>query len=327
MEKVRTPIFFIEYEKKDITAYITPFVLSVSYTDYEHGESDEIEIQLEDREHLWKSSWYPNKGDVITLRIGYEGEGLLPCGAFEIDEIEFTAPPDIVILKGLATNIKKSLRQKNTKAYENKTLKQIAEEIAKKHGFELVGEIENIRIKRITQKQERDLAFLKRLAEEYGYIFKITDNKLVFYKESKLLEAGTIFVIDRKDMLSFQFRDKTYELYKACEVSYHDPKTKKLIKHIVNADNVVKGDILKLNVRCENKQQAIIKAKEALRQKNKMQTEGKIEVIGEPRLVAGSNIEIKGLHIFDGKYHIKVARHKIDRARGYTTELEVIKVV
>ncbi len=326
MVKVRRPIFFLEYEKKDITAYITPFVLSINYTDNVHGKSDEIEIQIEDKEHLWKSSWYPQKGDAITLKIGYEGEPLLPCGSFEIDEIELSAPPDVVILKGLSTNIKKALRQDNTKAYENKTLKQIALEIAKKHGFELVGEIKDIKIKRITQKQERDIAFLKRLAEDYGYIFKITDNKLVFYEIGKLESANTIFVIDRKDMISYSFRDKTYELYRACEVSYHDPKTKKLITHTEKAEGITKGDVLKINERCENKEQAIAKAKAHLHNKNKMQTEGRITLIGNPKLCAGLNIELTGLHILNGKYHIETAKHTIDRHSGYKTELEVRRV-
>lgn len=324
--KVRKPVFYIEYEQKDITAYITPFAISVTYTDHEHGKSDEIDIQLEDRENLWKSSWYPSKGDLITVKIGYEGEGLLPCGGFEIDEIELSAPPDVVSLKGLGTNIKKALRQENTKAYENMTLKQIAEEIAKKHGFELVGEIKDIKVKRITQKQERDLAFLKRIAEDYGYVFKITDGKLVFYEVEKLESADTVFVIDRKDMLSFSFRDKTHELYRACEVSYHDPKRKMLITHTVKADGIVKGDILKINERCENKEQAIAKAKAALRAKNGLQTEGSITVIGNPRLVAGLNIEITGLYTLNGKYHIRSSKHTISRTAGYKTELEVKRI-
>jgi len=301
-------------------------VLSVTYTDYEHGKSDEIDIKLEDRDHIWKSFWYPQKGDLISLKIGYEGEPLLPCGSFEIDEIELSAPPDVVSIKGLATNIKKALRQNNTKAYENKTLKQIAEEIAKKHRFEIVGEIKDIKIKRITQKQERDLSFLKRLAEDYGYIFKIADGKLVFYELDKLESANAVYVINRKDMISFSLRDKTHELYNACVVSYHDPKTKKLITHTEKADGVVKGDILKINERCENKEQAIAKAKAAIARRNSLQTEGNITVIGNPKLVAGSNIEVSGLYTLNGKYHIQSSRHTTDRSSGYRTELEVRRV-
>lgn len=123
------------------------------------------------------------------MYIGYVGEKLLNCGIFEIDEIEFSTPPDVLIVKAIATGITKSLRQNNSVAYENKNLKQIANEIAKKHNLTLVGEIDDIRVERITQNKQRDLTFLKNLAEQYGYIFKITDNQLVFYKTQKLIDG------------------------------------------------------------------------------------------------------------------------------------------
>lgn len=327
VEKVRKPVFLIEYEQKDITAYISPFVLSVTYTDHEHGKSDEIDIQIEDSAHLWKSSWYPQKGDILTLKIGYEDEPLLPCGSFEIDELEFNGPPATLNLRGIGTNITKALRQKNTQSYENMTLKQIAQQIAKKHKLALVGKVKDIRIKRITQKEERDLAFLKRIAEDYGYVFEIVDNRLVFYEIAALESTDTVFVIDRKDMITYTFRDKTHEIYKACTVSYFDPKRKRLYTHTEQAKGIVKGDILKITERCENKQQAIEKAKAALARKNGLQTEGTITVTGTPRLVAGTNIEITGLFTLNGKYHIQTSRHIIDRYSGYRTEIEVKRVV
>lgn len=322
---VKRPIFKVDYEHKNITDYISPYVTSVSYTDNEHGQSDEIDIQIEDKDHKWKSSWYPTKGDLISLQIGFEGEKLVNCGGFEIDEIEVSGPPDIMNIKGLAANIKKALRQDNSAAYENKTLKQIAEDIAKKHGYTLVGSVKDIKIKRITQNKERDLAFLKRLAESYGYLFKIADNKLVFYEVEQLHNSNTILKIDRKDMISFNFKDKTNGVYKSCEVSYFDPKTKKLINHTESLKNVKDGDTLKLNVRCENKQQAIQKAKAGLAGKIK-EIEGNITLSGNPKLAAGANIEITGMHKFSGKYHIKAVKHTIDRSSGYKTELEIYKI-
>lgn len=326
MEKVRTPVFHIVYGTKDITAYISPYVESVTYTDHEHGKSDEIDIRIEDSDHRWKSAWYPSKGDVLTLKIGYRDEALLPCGSFEIDEIEFSGPPDVVNFKGLATPIKKALRQANTVAYENKTLAQIAQEIATKHALELIGEIQDIRVKRITQKQERDLAFLKRIAEEYGYVFKITDNKLVFYETGVLEAAAAMATIARTDMTSFSLRDKTDEVYRACTVSYHDPKGKQLVSHTESASGVIKGDTLKINERCESKAQAITKAQAALRKANGCQTEGTITLPGTPKLVAGLNIAVTGLYKLNGTYHVVSSRHIIDRSSGYKTELEVKRV-
>ena len=114
------PTFKLEYNKKDITKDISDYVLNINYTDVEHGRSDEVEIIFEDSQKLWQDAWIPSKGDNIRLYIGYVGEKLLNCGVFEIDEIEFSTPPDILIVKAIATGITKSLRQNNSVTYENK---------------------------------------------------------------------------------------------------------------------------------------------------------------------------------------------------------------
>ena len=143
------PIFELFYEKKNITEDVSKYVTSIEYTDVEHGESDELQITFEDSEYLWQNAWIPTKGDSLRAYIGYEAEKLLNCGTFEIDELEYDTPPDVVTVKGLATGIKKPLREKNSTGYENKTLKQIAKEIADKYGYTLVREIADIRVDKL----------------------------------------------------------------------------------------------------------------------------------------------------------------------------------
>ena len=316
------PYFKIEYNNKDITKDVSKYVTNIEYTDFESGESDEINITFEDSVQLWQGAWIPTKGDALRVFIGYVGEKLLNCGIFEIDEIEYSAPPDSIIVKGLATGIKKAFRQNNSVAYENKTLKQIANEIAKKHNLNLIGEVDEIKVERITQNQERDLQFLYRLAEQYGYIFKIAENNLVFYKTEKLLNANSAKVLYRNEITRLNLTEKTSKNYKAVTVSYHNPKTGKNITATAKNTNVVKGDTLKINERCENKQQALLKAKAALNKGNNA-IEGTIDLVGNPYLVAGLNIELKNFAHFSGKYHITQVRHTIDKSNGYCTSLEV----
>lgn len=316
------PIFELFYEQKNITKDVSSYVTSIEYTDAEHGESDELQITFEDSEKLWQGNWIPCKGDSLRAYIGYEAEKLLNCGSFEIDELEYDTPPDIVTVKGLATGIKKPLRQKNSVGYENKTLKQIAKEIADKHNLTLVGEISDVRVDRITQNKERDLTFLTKLAEEYGYIFKIAENNLVFYDVQKLKGAKPMQIFYKSDLIHINLREKTSQKYKSVQVSYFDPKKKKTVKATAKNENVTKGDTLKITVRCSDKKQAIVKAKAALGTAD-TKIEGSLEFVGNPYLIAGSNIELKGIGHFSGKYHIKQARHVLDRSSGYKTYCEV----
>ncbi len=317
-----TPIFKLEYNNKNITEDVSDYVLNIDYTDYEHGQSDEISITFEDADGLWSGAWIPSKGDALRLFIGYAGEKMLNCGIFEIDEIEYETPSNTLTVRALATGIKKSFRQKNSIGYENKTLQQIANDVAKRHNLNLVGEIENIKIERITQNQERDLTFLKRIAEQYGYIFKIAENNLVFYKTEKLINADSAQIIYKTDVTNARFVEKTSHAYKSVSVKYYNPKNGKEVTATAKNKDCVKGDSLKLSVRAENKQQALIMAQSAL-VKGNYTIEGSLSMMGNPYLIAGLNIETKDFGYFSGKYHITEAHHHIDRAMGYSTNLEV----
>lgn len=87
---VPAPQARIIYEGKDISADISPYLLSVGYTDRLSGESDELELRLEDTDGRWRGDWYPGKGDSLAVSIGYAGQELVSCGSFEIDEIELS---------------------------------------------------------------------------------------------------------------------------------------------------------------------------------------------------------------------------------------------
>lgn len=341
--KVPHPVFVLSYEQKNITSDITPYVRSVTYTDYLSGQSDELEVELEDADGRWVRHWYPGKGDTLSLKIGYEAAPLLPCGAFEIDEIEFAQPPATVSIRGLATGVKKSVRTRVGRAYENTTLAAIAQRIAKRNKLTLTGKIRDIRIDRVTQYQERDVEFLTRLAREYGYAFKIVGSKLVFTELADLRDGGTVATLKATDLISIRMRDKIKDVYQEAKGKYHDPKTKKLVVYGVKGDQVTEvghttaatkkqsgsaasGDTLKLSTRSGSKAAAQAKAQAALDKANLQQTAGNLTLPGNPKLVAGTTFALADCGKLSGKYLVESARHHIDRGGGYTTELEVKRV-
>ncbi len=336
------PVFVLSYGQKNITNDITPYVLSVTYIDYLSGQSDELEVELEDADGRWARQWYPGKGDTLALKIGYEGAPLLPCGAFEIDEIEFAQPPATVSIRGLATGIRKSVRTRMPRAFENTTLAAIAQRIAKRNKLTLTGKIRDIYIDRVTQYQERDVEFLTRLAREYGYAFKIVGGKLVFTELADLREGSAVATLKATDLIAIRLRDKIKDVYQEAKVKYHDPKTKKLVVYGVKGNQVTEvgqttastkkqsgqsasGDTLKLSTRASSKAAAQAKAQAALDAANLQQTAGSLTVPGNPRLVAGTTFELADCGKLSGKYLVESARHRLDRS-GYTTELEIRRV-
>lgn len=337
MATPRSPKFVVQYDGVDISEDISKHVLSITYTDKVEGESDELEITLEDSDGRWRSDWYPEKGSKISVQIGYADSELVDCGSFEIDDIELSGPPDVVSIRALAAGIKGKLRTKRSSAHEKKTLKQIAEAIASKNGLSVTGEIDDITIDRVTQHRETDLGFLKRISAEYGHVFSVRDKQLVFTTIFKLEEGEAKATVDRQDISRYSLRDKTDETYKDAEVKYHNPVEKKVVdtKYNVetktNAEGVTykeisKGDTLVINTKAENKQQADKKAKAALHKANSRTCEGSLSMEGNPILLAGNNFTLTGMGAFSGKFHIEKSTHRIDRGSGYITELDIKRI-
>lgn len=333
METLTVPIptFVLTYNKHDITTDLTPFKLSVSYTDNLDGdESDSIELSLEDTDGRWWDAWYPVMGDQINLKIGYEGQPLRDCGDFEIDEIEIDGPPSQVRIRALAASVMKDLRTHQGKGYEDTTLADIARAVAARHKLTLVGEIEAIPIKRVTQLHEEDMKFLKRLAREYGYAFNVRGDKLTFYRLDELRAAQSILVIKIGDLSKYSFRDKVKGTPKKSTVAYHDPKTKAVVAYDVGSDDQVvskpSADSLKLNTRVESKHQAHAKAKAAINHANDEATTATLNLWGNTKLVSGINAELEGFGKFSGRYQVARSKHDLSRGSGYTTEIEVRRV-
>lgn len=321
--KVGEPLWILVYEGKDITARISPYVLSASYTDHLAGEADEIEIVIENRDLKWLNVWLPQKGDQVALRLGYQGEGLMEAGEFQVDEVEYNGPPDTVTIKGLAAGVKASLRTKRSAAYEKQTLKKIASAIAKRHGLTMRGKVPAITLARSTQHKETDLAYLKRLADTFGFVFSIKGTDLVWHDQDTLDQASSVIQIKRKGLEGrYTLRTKSSRVYRACTVTYFSTKQKREISHTFKAKGIGTGDVLRLVQRAESKAQAERMATAALRRSNGRQTEGSLTLRGNIKFRAGYNLDLQGWGDLDGQYQILKAVHRIERGAGYSSDVE-----
>ena len=321
---VRAPQWILTYQGVNISADISQMILGITYTDRVGGSASEIEIALEDHEKRWQGPWYPQQGDVINLLIGYRMEPLLPCGDFQVDEIELEGPPDVFRIRCLSAYITPAMRTRRSAAYEGQTLRQIAGTIAGVYGLELVSAeaTPDVTYARVTQRHETDLEFLRRLADEQDYEFSIRGRQLVFYPRLSLEQIPPAMTIGRTDVLAFSFTSKTHRTYKAAQINYQQPSTKQLLSGTSSAaPNPAVSDTLKLHVRCENSAQANIKADAALHRANMFASSARLELPGSTSLCAGNTVTLIGFGVSDGLYMLESARHRLTRGRGYTTEV------
>jgi phage protein D len=216
------------------------------------------------------------------------------------------------------------MRTRNSVGYENQTLPEIAATIASKYSLTVVGadSVPNVSFERVTQRQETDLEFLRRLARIQGYNFTVRGTQMVFYAISTLEAAASVVTLARSDLLGFLFKSKTHEVFKGGQVSYQSPIAKALItQSIAGSPAPPTGDTLKIIQRCENDAQALLKAQSLLHEMNARERTANLTAPGSAVLAAGNVITLSGFGVNDGNYLIEVARHRVTRSTGYITQV------
>lgn len=323
----------INYEGKDISRDIAPYLISFSYTDNDSDKADDIALSLEDRVGKWRNDWFPAKGDKIIASLSaHDWEEAnktesLPCGTFEVTQIDYSGPPSVINIKAVSVPVSKgSSNEKHTKAWENVKLRSIAEDFANKGGLKLYFDVpDNPFYERKDQVEKSDLEFIKELCAECGASVKVTADKLVIYDEeaNEAREAaGELKFGDRK-LINYRFSSKAAGVYKAAHLQYHNAKKNLNIDVTVKADEAEGSErVLELNLKADSIKEAKQIAEKKLKELNDKEVTGQLSLMGDFRFSAGNNIEIKDFGSFDGKYCIEKAVHSISGS-GYTTSLDI----
>lgn len=354
----------LSYNGYDLSIDIAKYLIDFSYTDAPSGELDDIQITLQDRDNEWQTpEWMPLAGDSIkaAIRVRHWNKPgtaqKIQLGDFEVDSIDLSGPPSTVQIKGVSLGISSNIRQeKRSKAWEKVTLRSIAGEIAKKAGYKLVYSAPvNPTYDRLDQNEQSDLEFLLQQCKSEGVALKVTGKQLVLFDEFEYEKKPAVatYEIGKDNILSYSFSVAVaYAAYVACEISYTQPKAKKKkptasgsaatvtataaakgksntttyrVKYVPPGASTL-GPVLKINEKVTGKAEALRKARNALREKNKDMGRSSLSVVGDIRMAAGVVITIGGAGTFDGNYLVESAAHRIDSS-GYVTDLTIRPVL
>jgi len=331
----RQAVVNLVYEGVDISRDIAPFFVSLSYTDSGNGRADNLQITLADPDGRWRGGWMPRRGDRVRAAIElkdwyFEGvDRRLDCGIFDVDSVSYTGPEDEITISAVSYPGNSAMKNETrTRSWENVTLRQIANQIAKAAGMKLLYEMPEVTYDRINQSEETDLAFLSSQAEREGAALKVTNDMLVLFDEQKYEKQPPVREIVRgeSDILSYSFDVQTVGVsYASCEIAYTDSK-KKTIRGSFKVPGADGGPVLKLNERVASVAEANRKARAALRRANKDAQRATLELMGDYMLVQGVTVKLSGFGAFDDVYFVETARHMIDRS-GYRTRIELRKVL
>lgn len=355
----------------DVTEDVVPDLLSFTYEDQETGRADGIRLLLKDETGRWAGSWKPQGGEIIDAYLaagdvtGQEREEIF-CGRFYADLLRVSGAPRTFELQAISIPLNQPIRRRLiTKAWESRTLKGIAQEIADSVGMQLFYDVqEDPQYDRRDQKQESNLSFLNRLCEDEGFSLKVTDDRIVIFDQASYEKKEPIktIVLGESNVLSWSFESQQSDTYKSCTVAWRDPRKKSrssaggynldlekpggdtpqydenlnrieraqrnpAVSYFTYTDPEIgeEGQEYKLKKRATSKAEAERLARATLRRLNLRKVTGCLTLIGDPALLSGSVIEVRGFGSFDGRFIIQSASHDVSSS-GYTTNLSLRRV-
>ena len=298
------------YEGKDITDYIN--FSKAEFTDNAGNIVDSLELIFNHPKGIW-DTWKPQKNDKIS--ISQDG---LSTGEMYLDEIEQRRGTFII----RALSVPQKAKNSNTQAWESVRFLEFATEIASRYGFtiETYG-IENYLYDRVDQNEEADFSFLARRCLLEGYVLKIADNKVIIYDEAYIESQDSKEIDSNLFDGDYKFLSKSHEVYNSCQLACGD------LKVIYTPSTTLNGPILKSSdLYFSSLDEGNRFAKNILRSKNKYENTGIFTLKLNTELTAGSNINITGVGISDGKYMCEQTKHNfVDDGRTYFRTRKILE--
>ncbi|NBK80144.1 hypothetical protein D5272_16580 [bacterium D16-76] len=332
----------------NITKHIRQYLLGLKYTDCEEGEADDLQLTLQDREGVWAGGWLDGmikaaasakglklKAALVQRQWKGKGDHWLDIGIFDLDSVEASGPPAVVVLKASALPFSGAVRQtKKTRSWEHYSLHGIAKEIAVNNGMGCaIYAAANPSYDRAEQRRQTDIEFLSKLCKDAAASLKVTNNTLVLFDQREYEKQLPITTIRRGKggYLSYRFSATSAGTqYDSCRVSYTDPAVGKVIEGIAKSEDydeeAKNHKQLEITARAQSPGEAQALAENHLRLHNKFAKTARFSFPGDAGMVAGVTVMLEGWASFDGKYLISRAVHTVN-ASGYTTDIELRKVL
>ena len=256
----------VSFSGVNITSSLLPYFLSLTYTDNEEDETDDLQIKLHDREGVWRLKWLNDAVDAaassqesgdstglmieaVIARQNWNGGGkddVLKCGTFELDTVKASGPPATISIKATSLPFNAQIRQTlKSKAWESYYLSGIAREMAATNGMTCMylSDTDPFYL-RVEQYKTDNMTFLKKLCHEAGISLKVTDSIIVLFDQASYEGKDAVRTIRHGDG-SYTKYDMTIGTadtqYQSCRVSYVIPEDGTCIEGIATIEEISAG--------------------------------------------------------------------------------------
>ncbi|QBZ91121.1 late control protein [Pseudomonas viciae] len=318
------PTFRIVADGKDITTLINDRLLELRVSDKPGMESDDFELRIDDRD---QAVALPTRGASIEVYLGYTDKALTRLGRYTVDEIQVSGPPDTLIIRGKASDMRGSGKTVRSGSWENVPLQQIVRDVAARNGWQPVCPVQT-KVPRVDQLNESDYNFITRLAKQYDCTAKLADGKLlVMPRQGGQTASGknlSPVVLRRADLSRYQFRLGDRNTQKAVRTKHQDKKSGALKVVELDNDDLPNGLPAVHTDRhiYPNKSAAEQAAKARLAAFNRSSAGVRLEMAGRTDVFAERSIIVQGIKPgLDGEY-LAEAVEQLFTSSGWTTTVE-----
>lgn len=323
----------LRYQGKDISADISGDLLGVSYEEG-FGRADTVSVSLQDRDNKWLLRWRPKTGEKLQLDISVndwcrQGDNRrLACGKFLVDELEYTAPPRVLALKGTSLPSEGVfVGTPHSRTWKDITIKDLILSMLPE-GLTLSWQTKvNFMLAGAEQDKTPDLEYISGLCEKYGLRLKVLNNRLTVFDARELDAGKPVRKFRREDLAGYSFRHtSTRTAYDACRVKCQSAGQGKEIS-VTYPPGGNARKLLEVTESVSSAAEAEVVAKAALWASNIVSDACDLTLpMGDPALFAGRNIELADFGDFDGIYGIDASMHEVGND-GYQTGLTLHKVI
>lgn len=320
-------IYQLKVDGTDISSYINNRLIRMTIENKRGLESDSLSLELSDHDGLLD---LPSKNAVIDVWIGWEATGLVYKGRYIVNEIEHSGAPDVISIRATSADLKKSLKQKKERSFDNITLNDIVQTIAFEN--ELRASVhEQLATRKIVHldQNESNANLLTRLADEHDAIATIKNGTLLFMPkgQSQTISGQELptFLIQRSygDSHRYSCTDGGEEVT-AVRAFYYDDKMAKKLEVVIGDES--NQNIKELRHIHRDKDTATFAARAKLNNlKRTSETLSYSMALGNPELIPEMTFLFAGLkpQIDDTYWLGTTIIDNLDSSGGYTTDIQL----
>jgi uncharacterized protein len=330
-------LFKLTANNIDYTSVIEENYETITYIDKAGYENDELTIILNDE----PVTRIPQVGSKISFYLGYANNAayeektnmMVHQGDFYLNEIEESGPaPAKLTLTFNPTNLLSQYKEAKTRTWENKTIGDIASQIALENGVtpKIDLTLKDILINHIDQIKQTDVHFLSNMLRNYKGILKLTSRYLLVATRQSLtsitgLSLDTV-LIDLSSVKDYRAVTQMASEYSGVKVTVRNTDTAEseeiLIGEETNNEKTKDNAVTVIRTPFATREEATKAGQTKLNSLKRKKQTMEITLLGDPTIKAERSLKVVNTRrTFPINWLTSVVTHTLSKS-GFTTKID-----